>query len=122
MSGWGLCECGGDLELIRTPQFKHYGKIVCIKCGKFIKWEPNPNKDDRRETTKQKVMKDYCELCLRKHAQLGVKESLEVHHIIPLTDGGKDELDNILVACTACHREIHWLQLYLNKHLLEVSE
>lgn len=91
---------------------------MCSRSGTFIKWLANPDKDDRRETTKQKVERSFCAICLRKRSQLGVKESLEIHHIVPLSDGGKDDPLNILVACTACHRLVHWAQLYLNKHLI----
>jgi len=32
---------------------------------------------------------------------------LEIHHIKPLTQGGEDSLDNILVLCPNCHRKVH---------------
>jgi Predicted restriction endonuclease len=32
---------------------------------------------------------------------------LEVHHIVPLYDGGADTLDNCAALCPNCHRAIH---------------
>ena len=32
---------------------------------------------------------------------------LEVHHIIRLTDGGEDAVDNAIAVCPNCHREVH---------------
>jgi hypothetical protein len=31
----------------------------------------------------------------------------EVHHIVPLADGGEDTNDNVACLCPAHHREIH---------------
>ena len=32
---------------------------------------------------------------------------LEVHHVIPLSEGGDDALDNVIALCPNCHRETH---------------
>ena len=37
----------------------------------------------------------------------GNKPYCEVHHIRPLTEGGKDDLDNVACLCPAHHREVH---------------
>lgn len=33
---------------------------------------------------------------------------LEVHHIIPLSDGGEDKLDNVCALCPNCHKLLHF--------------
>lgn len=33
---------------------------------------------------------------------------LEVHHILPLKEGGKDIVDNVIALCPNCHREKHF--------------
>ncbi|HDY7447493.1 TPA: HNH endonuclease [Vibrio vulnificus] len=33
---------------------------------------------------------------------------LEVHHIIPLSQGGLDSLENVISLCPNCHRKIHF--------------
>jgi len=44
---------------------------------------------------------DYtCQKC-KLQDKSGIK--LEVHHIIPIYKGGKDELDNLITLCFDCH-------------------
>lgn len=38
-------------------------------------------------------------------------KSLAVHHVIPLVDGGTDELNNLIALCRACHAEWHALEI-----------
>ncbi|WP_083854439.1 HNH endonuclease [Teichococcus cervicalis] len=33
---------------------------------------------------------------------------LEVHHIVPLSEGGPDSLDNVTALCPNCHRDMHF--------------
>jgi len=33
---------------------------------------------------------------------------LEVHHLLPLSDGGRDTIDNALAVCPNCHRKFHY--------------
>lgn len=37
-----------------------------------------------------------------------VSPFLEVHHVVPLADGGVDELGNAAALCPMCHRELHF--------------
>ncbi len=50
----------------------------------------------------------YCEKCgapfIRKSDGTPY---LEVHHIIPLSEGGMDHIDNTIALCPNCHREMH---------------
>jgi len=106
-------------EIYEVSEGPHYAKFVCPNCHRFLGWCPKP-KQAKKKHTKFKASKldiDYCELCGRKSTQLGKHETLEVHHKMPLEEGGLDEESNILVLCTACHRLAHWVRLYLNKHL-----
>lgn len=43
-----------------------------------------------------------CELCGNP-----VEESLEVHHIFPVSQGGTHVEDNLVVLCASCHKVIH---------------
>lgn len=43
---------------------------------------------------------------------------LEVHHVIPLADGGADDLENAAALCPMCHRELHFGALALRKRAL----
>jgi hypothetical protein len=37
------------------------------------------------------------------------KPVLAVHHVIPVTLGGRDALTNLITLCANCHRTVHWL-------------
>lgn len=57
--------------------------------------------------------KGVCELC-ENPAPFDDKYGvpfLEVHHIIFLSEGGKDNIDNVAALCPNCHRKIHNLAL-----------
>jgi hypothetical protein len=47
---------------------------------------------------------------------------LEVHHILPLGEGGDDTLDNAAALCPSCHRELHYGKLRLKKRQILRSE
>jgi len=36
---------------------------------------------------------------------------LEIHHIVPLDEGGKDTIENVVALCPNCHRKMHVLNL-----------
>ena len=40
-----------------------------------------------------------CEHC-------GTDKQLEVHHIVPLSEGGTNDLDNLVTLCKACHSRV----------------
>ena len=46
----------------------------------------------------------YCELCYRDGVMTPVEE---VHHIIPLSEGGNNSFDNLMSLCKSCHSRIH---------------
>lgn len=51
-----------------------------------------------------------CQMCQRP------KTNLEAHHITPITEGGKDTLDNLITLCKDCHRKSSWQEI---KRLVE---
>ena len=42
-----------------------------------------------------------CKTCSAK------SDCLTVHHIVPVSDGGGDELTNLITLCTNCHVRVH---------------
>lgn len=46
----------------------------------------------------------YCEKCLEQGKLAPVKD---VHHIVPLSRGGKNEMSNLMSLCHSCHEKIH---------------
>ena len=58
--------------------------------------------DDLKEITRKQ--KDLAQL------------AIEAHHIIPVSEGGKDMLDNLITLCKDCHRGNSWQEI---KRLME---
>ena len=48
-----------------------------------------------------------CEICGR--------EGLDAHHILPVEQGGTDDLDNLICLCRSCHIMVHKGSIILNK-------
>lgn len=56
------------------------------------------------------IANGYCEDCKQKAPFFRKSDGtpyLEVHHIIPLSQGGKDCLENTVALCPNCHRKRH---------------
>ncbi|AOY76703.1 PIN domain-containing protein [Clostridium formicaceticum] len=47
------------------------------------------------------MAREKCDICQEEYPYL------EIHHKIPLSEGGQDVIDNIIVLCPNCHRKIH---------------
>ena len=43
--------------------------------------------------------RDECSLC-------GTTETLEIHHIVPISKGGTNETENLAILCDKCNRKI----------------
>lgn len=55
--------------------------------------------------------KGYCERCSDAAPFIRASDGspyLEVHHQIPLSEGGEDTIENTLALCPNCHREAHF--------------
>lgn len=37
----------------------------------------------------------------------GTTQKLNIHHVIPLSSGGKNEMANLEVVCVECHKKLH---------------
>lgn len=46
----------------------------------------------------------FCELCFKKGILVPVEE---VHHILPLAEGGTHSRDNLMSLCKSCHARLH---------------
>ena len=122
--------CGEKINtsIIKTDNTVHYGYLRCNKCNKFSHWVSNPNGEIRQTNRLVKLdvaevckyhnfSTEHCFFCLREKKDLGVHETLTVDHIEELDKGGKDEIPNMQVLCSACHKLKNWSRLYLYWHL-----
>jgi len=53
-----------------------------------------------------------CRLC-------GAKENLHVHHIIPVSKGGGDNLGNLVTVCRECHSKVEGTKRFQKSEYLE---
>jgi len=116
-----------NLKFIETPESVHYGKMECGNCKRFLHWVKNP--DSVRTTTRvnkktvrevcnfHKLNNEFCFMCLRTREQLGWSETLTIDHIKELDKGGEDQIWNMQILCSACHKLKNWCRLYMNWHL-----
>ena len=91
-------------------------KIIMLRrdilIQEFLSKNPIEQLDDKRQITDEEKLAifsktPYCELC--KIEFKDYKEA-EYHHKVRFTDGGKTEVENIMILCSKCHREIHGKQ------------
>lgn len=70
-----------------------------------IKYIPEEGIRDRQVPTqlRNQVLDRDGNTCVR----CGSGENLEAHHIVPRSDGGDDELDNMATLCSDCHNSVH---------------
>ena len=57
----------------------------------------------KRETANMRLKRRNHPYCIR----CGFMRDLEVHHVHPRSDGGRESLDNLAVLCVRCHKEFH---------------
>lgn len=122
--------CNSALKLTITNNTIHYGRLDCPKCG-FRGWARNPNSEKIGTTAEKRIGRkiepseccffhhingEICFFCLRKRNELGCSETLTIDHIVELDKGGKDEIENMQVLCSACHKLKNWIRLYFNWH------
>jgi len=103
------------------------GRLDCLDCGRWNTWIKSGEKEGvRTKTSKHKLNqvlkfhnkeKEICFFCLRTKEKLGEYETLTLDHIEELNEGGKDEIENLQVLCSACHKLKNWVRLYMNWHL-----
>lgn len=79
-----------------------------------MKWDekpqepkPKPPKKSRTHKTNLQARADAISRDGAKCAECGATERLEVHHIKYRSQGGTDELNNLITLCAHCHAEKH---------------
>jgi len=117
--------CGSEnLKFQLTPNTIHYGKWFCGHCNRFSHWAKNPDSQRNNSRVNKKTIKEICDFhkfseefcffCLRKREQLGEKETLTIDHIQEIDKGGENQVWNMQILCSACHKLKNWCRLYMN--------
>ncbi len=70
-----------------------------------------------REIRQEVLARDHrqCQVCGKEH-------SAQVHHIIPRSQGGSNELSNLIVLCGRCHMLISPVPSWLITKLWQIPE
>ncbi len=78
-------------------------KVISVTGNRFVRSSAVMEKA-------KELAKGRCQLCRRKGPfQVNGRYFLESHHIVPLAEGGKDAIDNVIGLCPNCHRKMHVL-------------
>lgn len=77
---------------------------------RYEKYDRNPDTHRRYGRAWKRIRDSFiqshplCEEC-KKHGKLVAAE--EVHHLLPLSEGGTHNRDNLIALCKSCHAKIH---------------
>jgi len=48
------------------------------------------------------------------------KQCIDVHHLLPRSRGGKDNIENLMGLCRDCHHEVHFGTKFKSEYLITV--
>ena len=105
-----------DDELLEQAKMIHNGPAHV-----YTSVTQQRQRDPRLVLAAKRRANGICQLCgkmLDFNDRQG-KPYLEVHHIIPLSENGPDELSNMVALCPNCHRRMHILNAAEDKAKLE---
>ena len=108
------CKCAlCEKEVYRAPNLLAKGNVFCsLECvGLFNRKNPSlqPNEDSKKlRPNPLKVALAHerggvCELCQYNNFAI-----LQAHHIIEKSNGGSDDLENLMLLCPTCHALQHF--------------
>ncbi len=122
---WPCPKCGIILPVTPRQGVAHPGEIRCPEHKhSWVPWEKNRKKPKRKSVaylaeTLPYEMRFFCWMCLRSRKHLsGLTPPvfLEVHHIIPVQNGGTDDQKNLMRLCSECHSEVHMRRKSFEKY------
>jgi 5-methylcytosine-specific restriction enzyme A len=100
------CRFNGCPELTHDSYCEKHQSIIDHR---YNKYERDPQTYKRYSNRWRKIRRLYiqehpmCELCERKNLLVPVQE---VHHIVPLSQGGTHREENLMGLCKSCHSRI----------------
>lgn len=121
------CGSTAEPETIIEPAGKHYARLVCGGCKRWIKFLPKPDSEKVGRPKAHTNLVDryghgYCELCLRIKAELPKGQTLEAQHVLEFQHGGSEARENIWIVCTSCHLLIHHMRNYHGHSAVPLAE
>ncbi len=121
---WDLIARGESIDLYKpTVDDKKVDHIVLALQGQEIEEPRGTSKPEKISVTSDTFFRDplvkawvlknangICEACQlpAPFTRTDGSPYLEVHHLLPLSEGGRDTIDNALAVCPNCHRKFHY--------------
>ena len=76
-----------------------------------------PDWKQRCNMLKEKIGNYYYGIC----SKCGTSKNLHVHHNIPLSQGGSNKIENLILLCDKCHLKYHNREKFSNKKFVRLS-
>ena len=97
------CRFSGCAKLTNDRYCEKHRKTINNYYNKYQR-DPEINRryDSRWRKIRKEFIKSYplCEICKQEHR---LTPAQEVHHIVPLSEGGTHDFDNLKILCKSCH-------------------
>lgn len=87
-----------NLTLGRIRREFHLNKVDASRVEKLRKQFGKKRESLFKELVKNSGKK--CHYCIN-------TEGLEIHHLLPLSHGGENNIENLVLTCQDCHEELH---------------
>jgi HNH endonuclease len=105
------CEsCGkGAIETNRGQKILTTTQLEAMKCDAVVKIQGRPNRQTIRPSVRSAILRRDRHTCQAPGCHN--RRFLEIHHLRPRSKGGKNNPDNLVTLCSACHRLSHEWQI-----------
>ena len=100
----------GACPRLAVPGSQYCAEHKALTDKQYNRYERSPDFNKRYGRKWKKIRARYvaahplCEMCLKSGRYVAVEE---VHHIIPLSQGGTHDESNLMSLCQSCHTKIH---------------
>lgn len=120
------CKHCGDMQyriLFKGGQATAY----CNKCSRYVKNLAKVHIGERYDMEallrrkSEQIGGTYCQMCLRTPEQMDRNCWIEPHHVIEISAGGRDSVENVELLCEHCHNVVHSIRKLLGTDRTDVS-
>lgn len=92
----------GGTEKSWKSRYQTYGFLCCLECFNSL---GNIKGVFTLPKKKEFLIKRFGSRCMEESCSN--KDNLEIHHIKPLVEGGRNKIYNLIILCNKCHKLKH---------------